>query len=253
MSPQFPLLSIIIPAHNEGESIPETLKLFSSTLRDRNIPHEFIVVNDSSSDNTEQVIIDLQKNIPEIKLINKKAPSGFGTAVRHGLEEFSGDCVAVVMADGSDKPSDLCNYYTTFLNKKVDCVFGSRFIKGGRVIDYPIHKLILNRVVNFFIRILFGMRYNDTTNAFKLYSKETIDGLQPLWSHHFNLTVELPLKAIVRGYTYTIVPNTWENRKYGVSKLKIKEMGSRYLFIILYCLLEKWLSRGDYKKQYEQS
>jgi dolichol-phosphate mannosyltransferase len=103
-------------------------------------------------------------------------------------------------------------------------------------------------LANTFIRILFGLRYNDVTNAFKLYRKEVIQGLKPLLSHHFNLTVELPLKAIVRGYSYTVVPNSWTNRKQGESKLKIKEMGSRYIFIILYCFIEKWLSRGDYHR-----
>jgi dolichol-phosphate mannosyltransferase len=61
--------------------------------------------------------------------------------------------------------------------------------------------------------------------------------------------VELPLKAIVRGYSYAVVPNSWTNRKQGESKLKIKEMGSRYLFIVLYCFIEKWLSRGDYYRE----
>lgn len=74
----------------------------------------------------------------------------------------------------------------------------------------------------------------------------TIRGIQPIISHHFNITVELPLKAIIRGYSFTTIPITWENRKHGMSKLKIKEMGSRYLFIILYLWLEKYLSKGDY-------
>ncbi len=65
---------------------------------------------------------------------------------------------------------------------------------------------------------------------------------------HFNLTVELPLKTVVRRYSYTWLPNTWINRKSGESKLKIKEMGSRYLFIVLYCLIEKYLTYGDYRK-----
>ena len=122
------------------------------------------------------------------------------------------------------------------------------FPKSLTLIDYPLPKLILNRLANTFIRILFGLRYNDVTNAFKLYRKEVIQGLKPLLSHHFNLTVELPLKAIVRGYSYTVIPNSWTNRKQGESKLKIKEMGSRYLFIVLYCFIEKWLSRGDYRR-----
>ena len=133
------------------------------------------------------------------------------------------------------------------LDRDVDCVFGSRFIRGGRTVDYPSVTLIVNRIANHLIRVLFGLRYNDITNAFKLYRRPVIEGLKPFLSPHFNLTVELPLKAIVRGYSYAVVPNEWINRKSGVSKLRIQEMGSRYLFIVLYCLIEKWLSRGDYR------
>jgi dolichol-phosphate mannosyltransferase len=130
-----------------------------------------------------------------------------------------------------------------------DCVFGSRFMRQSRVVDYPANKLVLNRLANLFIQVVLGLGYNDTTNAFKLYNRHVIDGIQPILSHHFNLTVELPLKSIVRGYSYSVISNDWTNRKAGVSKLKIKEMGSRYLFIVIYCLIEKWLSRGDYRQR----
>ena len=136
------------------------------------------------------------------------------------------------------------------LDGNYDCVFGSRFIKGGRTYDYPKVKKIINRLANFIIKVSFRMKYNDTTNAFKLYKKETIEGIKPFLSPHFNLTIELPLKAIIRGYSYKIVPNTWRNRNYGQSKLKIREMGSRYLFILLYCLIEKFFTRGDFKKKW---
>ncbi len=132
-----------------------------------------------------------------------------------------------------------------------DCVFGTRWSKGGKVYDYPSHKLFLNRLFNNIVRMMFGIKYNDVTNAFKLFRKETIDGIQPLLSPHFNLTVELPLKAIIRGYTYAVVPNSWTNRKHGVSKLKIREMGSRYFFILLYCLIEKSFARDDFKKKWD--
>jgi dolichol-phosphate mannosyltransferase len=134
------------------------------------------------------------------------------------------------------------------LNEGFDCVFGSRFIKGAGVIDYPKAKWILNRLANLFISVLFRHGLNDTTNAFKAYRKTTIDGLRPILSPHFNITVELPLKAIVRGFSHTTIPITWRNRRSGVAKLKIKEMGSRYLFICLYVWLEKYFSKGDYHK-----
>ncbi|RZK61560.1 MAG: glycosyltransferase, partial [Hymenobacter sp.] len=168
-------------------------------------------------------------------------------AVRYGLERYQGDCVAVMMADLSDDPADLVAYYRK-LQEGYDCVFGSRWVKGGRVVDYPGHKKLLNRVVNNMVKTLFRLRYNDCTNAFKLYRRHTMDGLKPFLSPHFNLTLELPLKAIVRGYSYAVLPNSWTNRKYGESKLKIKEMGSRYFFILMYCLIEKYFSRGDFHK-----
>ena len=102
--------------------------------------------------------------------------------------------------------------------------------------------------MNLFIRVVFRHGYNDTTNAFKAYRREVIEQVHPLLSAHFNLTVELPLKAVVRGFTYAIVPVSWTNRATGESKLRLQEMGSRYLFIVLYVFLEHHLSRGDYHR-----
>jgi dolichol-phosphate mannosyltransferase len=242
-------LSIVIPAYNEEGVIENTIIAFHIELKKEKIPHEILVINDNSKDNTEKILKKLEKDIKELKHINNTPPNGFGFAVRRGLENFSGDCVAVVMADMSDRPVDLVGYYRKMVGGNYDAVFGSRFIKGGKTIGYPKNKIFLNRFTNNIIKILFGIRYNDVTNAFKLYRWETMEGLKPFLSNHFNLTVELPLKTIVRGYTYAVVPNYWTNRAVGQSNLKIKEMGSRYFYIILYCLIEKWLSRGDYKKQ----
>lgn len=243
-----PILSVVIPAHNEAGSIGKTVHSFYSQLKKAGINHEIVVVSDHSTDSTIKVIKNLQKKIDSLKCVENDLSPGFGMAIRKGLEVFKGDYVAIVMADLSDKPSDLLQMLEVIKSKKLDCVFGSRFIPGATVTDYPLHKLLLNRLTNSIIRILFLIKYNDTTNAFKLYSRPTIKGLQPLLSKHFNLTVELPLKAIVRGYRYGVVPTDWTNRKEGVSKLKIREMGSRYFFIILYCWLEKNLSMGDYRK-----
>lgn len=242
-------LSIVIPAYNEAESITETLNNLHETLINSKISHEILVINDNSKDNTLQVLLDLQKSIPSLVVITNDGPNGFGFAVRKGLENFKGDCVAIMMADLSDSSEDLVKFYYKLL-EGYDCVFGSRWIPGGAVIDYPGLKKRINRLANFIVRVVFRLKYNDCTNAFKLYKRSTIEGLKPFLSPHFNLTLEIPLKAIVRGYSYAVVPNSWTNRKYGESKLKIKEMGSRYLFILLYCLIEKHFTRGDYKKKH---
>lgn len=245
-------LSIVIPAYNEEDSIPNTVKKLYSTLLQNKIVHEILVVNDNSSDGTSDVLLALEKDIPTLRSIFNPSPNnGFGHAVRTGLDHFDGDCVAVFMADASDSPEDLVRFYEEMNVTDVDCVFGSRWISGGKVIDYPKKKKVINRLANTIVRFVFGFKYNDITNAFKLYKRETIDGIKPFLSPHFNLTLELPLKAIVRGYSYTVLPNQWENRKFGEAKLKIREMGSRYFFIMMYCLIEKYFSKGDFKKKWD--
>jgi dolichol-phosphate mannosyltransferase len=167
--------------------------------------------------------------------------------VRAGLEHYTGDAVAIMMADGSDAPTDLVAYHRALL-AGYDCAFGSRFMAGGSTTDYPRFKYALNRMVNLGIRIAFRHGYNNTTNAFKAYRREVIDLMQPLISQHFNLTVEMPLKAIVRGCSFAVIPISWHNRRAGISKLRLQEMGSRYLFIVLYVFFEHHLSRGDYRR-----
>jgi len=243
-------LSVVIPAYNEAESLPETLSVIFTALSKENISHEILVVNDNSKDQTIPVLEKLSESISTLRFLTNSSPNGFGYAVRKGLENFSGDCVAVMMADLSDSPQDLIKFYRLMVEGNFDCVFGSRFIKGGKTYDYPKVKKVINRLANFIIKTTFHIKYNDTTNAFKLYKRETIEGIKPFLSPHFNLTIELPLKAIIRGYSYKVVSNTWRNRKYGQSKLKIREMGSRYLFILLYCLIEKFFTRGDFKKRW---
>jgi dolichol-phosphate mannosyltransferase len=241
-------LSIIIPSYNEAENITETIKGLYTVLLKEMVDHEILVIDDNSNDNTTSVLDTLCGSIPSLQYYTNSGPNGFGYAVRYGLERFSGDCVAIMMADLSDDPNDLVKFYRE-LQKGYDCVFGTRWTKGGKTYGYPFLKKLINRLANNIVRISLGIRYNDCTNAFKLYKRETIMGLMPLLSPHFNLTLELPLKAIVRGYTYSVLPNNWRNRKHGISKLKIKEMGSRYFFILLYCLIEKFFSRGDFKKE----
>ena len=242
-------LSIVLPAYNEEGSIEETLRTLYAKLQEEQIDHEIVVVNDNSKDNTLGLLTTIQETIPTLVVHTNLGPNGFGYAIRYGLERFQGDCVAIMMSDLSDDPSDLVAFYRKMVTENLDCVFGSRFIRGGATYDYPKHKYLINRFANTLIKILLGMSYNDSTNAFKLYKKTTIQGLKPFLSAHFNLTIELPLKAIIRGYTYGVLPNSWRNRKAGESNLKIKEMGSRYLFILLYVIIEKYLSRNDYLKR----
>jgi dolichol-phosphate mannosyltransferase len=247
-NPPLNLLSVVIPARDEEGCIASTLEHLHLELQMNNVPHEIIVVDDGSTDKTIQILKNECQKISELKIVQNPGMHGFGRAIIHGLNKISGDAVVIMMADESDDPRDVVRYWKK-LNEGYDCVFGSRFANGGGVIDYPKLKLLLNRLANLFIKFLFRHGLNDTTNAFKAYRKTVIDGIRPILSPHFNITVELPLKSVVRGYSYATIPVTWRNRRTGVGKLKIKEMGSRYLFICFYVWLEKYFSQGDYRKK----
>jgi dolichol-phosphate mannosyltransferase len=242
------LYSVIIPARDEEESLPSTVRDIHSTFVRENVPHEIVVVDDGSKDATWAVLQDLKREVPTLCPVQNLGLHGFGRAIIYGLNHSQGDAVVIMMADASDSPDDAVKYWR-LLNEGFECAFGSRFVKGGKVIDYPRLKLFVNRLANFFVRIGFNIPLNDTTNAFKAYRRHVIDGCRPFLAPHFNLTVEIPLKAIVRGFSWTVMPISWQNRKYGEAKLKIKEMGSRYFFICAYVWLEKYFSRGDYRRK----
>jgi len=241
-------LSIVVPAHNEAENLTACIMSIDKSLEENEIEREIIVVNDNSSDNTNQILENLCHQFKCLRVVENKCECGFGKAVRLGLDNFTGDAVAIMMADLSDSPNDLITYWRSIQDGN-DCVFGSRFIRGGKAYNYPLLKLIANRIVNTLIRFAFNIKCNEITNEFKMYGSDVIEVFRHFISHHVNLTVEIPLKAIVRGYSWKVLPISWRNRTKGVAKLKLREMGSRYFFIIAYLWLEKYFSRGDYKRK----
>lgn len=242
------LLSIVIPARDEEGRVGATVEHLYVELRLHCIEHEIVVVDDGSTDSTWTVLQQAQHRVPTLRPLQNTGEHGFGRAVVFGLDHVQGDAVVIMMADESDDCREVVRYWAV-LNEGWDAVFGSRFIRGGGVIDYPGHKLFINRLANLFLRLMFRVPLNDFTNAFKAYRTCVIAGCRPFLSPHFNLTIEIPLKTIVRSYSWTVIPITWRNRRAGVSKLKIREMGSRYLFIALYCWLEKYFAGGDYSKR----
>ncbi len=250
--PPLALLSIVIPAKDEERVVGTTVRKLHDQLKSDNIPHEIVVVDDGSTDGTWEVLEQLRASIANVQPVRNTGEHGFGRAVTYGIDHARGDAIVVMMADESDDCADVVRYWRT-LNEGYHAVFGSRFIRGSQVIEYPAVKKAINRLANAFLKVLFRIDLNDTTNAFKAYRTEALNGCRPFLSPHFNLTIELPLKTIIRGYSWTVIPISWRNRRVGESKLKLREMGSRYLFIALYCWLEKYFSRGDYRVRSQSS
>ena len=237
-------LSVIIPTYNEEKSLGRTVNDLTIVLQKEQVPYEIILVNDNSSDTTPEIIKGLMDNNSNIKTINRKPPGGFGRAIRSGMELVSGEAVVICMADSSDDPLDVIKYYNK-LEEGYDCVFGSRFIKGSSVENYPVAKLLVNRIVNKIIQWLFWCKFNDLTNAFKAYRTEVIRSCGPYRACHFNMTLELSLSALARKYSICQVPINWYGRTWGSSNLSLRKMGRRYLATLIYIYAEKVLISDD--------
>jgi len=231
-------LSIIIPLRNEEFLIKKIVDQLQSKLKI--IPYEIIFINDFSTDNTAKVTKELIKTKPQINIYDNKK-KGLGGTITEGINKATGEVICIMMSDLSDSIDDLEKYYSTIKDENIDAVFGSRFIRGSRIVDYPKKKLILNRIFNIITKLLFISDYNDFTNAFKIYKKNALLKTFPLVSESFNIFLELPLKIISRKMKYKIIPISWINRKEGTSKFDIKELRAKYLFTLIYCLLEKIL------------
>lgn len=232
------MLSILIPLRDEFENLDNILEKFDQKLQ--NVNYEVIFINDFSTDDTYPKLIKISEERKNVKVLNNKK-KGLGGALNLGIEKSKGDYICIMMADLSDDLDNLLRYNKEINEKKLDAIFGSRFLAESKVEGYPINKLILNRIFNIFVKIIFFSKYNDFTNAFKIYKSNMLKGFLPLVSESFNVFLEIPLKVITRGYKYEIIPINWYNRKRGKAKFNIKELRSKYLFTLIYCLIEKIL------------
>lgn len=238
-------LSIVIPAFNEEKNIIACLDELRRVIRDEyHIPYEAIVVNDNSQDGTERVVREAMEHDPAIRLVNRTLPGGFGRAVRSGIDVVKGDVVVIYMADLSDQPEDVVAYYKK-IGEGYDCVFGSRFIKGSKVENYPKLKLVVNRIVNKCVQWMFWTPFNDLTNAFKAYRTAVIQDCGPYRASHFNITLEMSLSALIRRYNIAEVPISWYGRTWGSSNLKLRQMGRRYLSTLLMIFFQRILVADD--------
>ena len=196
-------LSIVLPVRNESGGIKEALDLIISSIAD--LDYEIVVINDFSEDTSYGIIDKKSKENNKIKLFNNNK-KGLGGAINLGITKSTGGVICIMMADMSDDISDLKTYYNLIKNENLDAVFGSRFIKGSSVSDYPLKKLILNRIFNYITKLIFLSNYNDFTNAFKIYKKNALLNAMPLESESFNIFLEMTLKIISRKMNYKIIP-----------------------------------------------
>jgi len=228
---KFVKVSIIVPAHNEEDNLHNLLDKLTPVLEQHSETEDFeiVLVDDNSTDRTPAIIDDFAANDVRIKAVHRIDVPGFGNAIKTGFKNASGDIIIPVMADLSDDPKDIPNLVRK-IEEGYDLAYGSRFCKGGSTDGYPVPKMLANRAFNNTVRLMFGIRHRDITNAFKAYRREVLDaiGIDNLEANGFDLTVEIPLKAHILGFRSAEVPVSWHGRKRGEAKLKLSENGHRY-------------------------
>lgn len=237
-------LSVVIPAYNEERNIGPCIDQLIAKLREQDILYEIVVVNDNSSDATERVVRGRAAKDPSIRVFSRRPPGGFGRAIRTGLRHVTGDVVVIYMADLSDHPDDAVAYFRK-IEEGYDCVFGSRFVAGSKVEQYPPVKYVANRIVNRTIQLLFWTGCNDLSNAFKAYRIGVIRECGPYRASHFNITLEMSLSALIRKYKVAQIPISWSGRTWGSSNLRLREMGRKYLYVVVKMLAERVLIVDD--------
>ena len=209
---------------NEEENLPVIVRGIKNSLKSA----EILICEGPSKDDSARIADELAKD-PKVSVIHMKE-RGYGRAVKTGLKEAKTDKVVVMMSDLSDDPKDLPKIVEKLDDH--DVVIGSRFVKGGKMNNYPFMKHVANRAFNNFARILFGYPYKDTTNSFKGYRKEILNDIE-LESNDFDVTAELLLKAHRKGCRITEVPVTWTNRVAGKANLNLRRVGGKYLRTVL--------------------
>jgi len=213
-------LCIIIPARNEALTLSDTIEKIINKLESV-IPFNILVINDHSTDSTLKVLENLSYRFSNFNYLSNSWSGGVGSAILFGLSHWKGDIVALCMADGSDAPDDILLLYNKIRYQEYDCAFGSRFINGGKVVNYPFVKLVLNRIFNNIVRIKTRYNYNDFTNIFKVYNRHSIEVIFPIESTGFSIGLEMSLKAFKTKLRIAIIPISWTQRKAGVSKLNL--------------------------------
>ena len=232
-------VSIIIPAYKEEDFIEKTITCLLDSFRGKDLKFEIIVIIDSvPEDNTLQIVEDLAKNNTEIIMIKRKGKHGVANAIKTGIQKAINETIMIIMADNSEKSDDLLKIVIK-MNEGYDMVFENRFMGDAHIEGYVFKKLIANRLCNFAIRVLFGIKSSDITNAVKIYKTIALKNID-ITSTGFEVFVELPVKSYINGYrNFAEIPLNHFARDESLSNLNLSKEGPRYFKMVLKLFFRK--------------
>ena len=226
------MYSLVIPAHNEAKNLPKLLEKACSALKKIKEKFEIIVVDDNSTDNSDEVLKKLKEKIKELRIVTRTKNPGAGYAIREGLSKVRGDIIITMDADLSHDPAEIASFLK--LLKVYDMVCGSRYAKGGKA-EMTYSRILVSNLFNIIFRKLLGIPVKDFTSGFRAYKSKIIDKIE-LKSKKFGIFIEIPLKAHLAGFKLTETPISYHERGFGKSNLNYFKQGPEYIKIALEAL-----------------
>ena len=207
---QYPRYSIVIPAYNEGARIPATLNSVIACVRGNQWNAEIIVVNDGSSDNTAQVVREIAKSAPELRLIENPGNRGKGYSVRSGILQALGEIVMFTDADLSS-PMEEADRLFAAIAGGADIAIGSRWLESSRQTHrQPLYRQVFGRCFNAVTRAIMRLPFADTQCGFKAFTRhaaQTVFQLQTI--ERWGFDPEILFIALKRGFRVVEVPVSW--------------------------------------------
>ncbi len=218
-----PKTLVIVPTFNERENLPALVqKMFSLPVK-----VHLLIVDDNSPDGTGDLADDLAKQHPGMHVLHRSEKNGLGRAYIAGFKwalERDYEFIMEMDGDFSHNPEEIPNFIQAAVEHNADCVIGSRYNNGIRVINWPLKRLILSMGAGMYVRTITGMPFSDPTGGYKLFRRSALQSLNldAVKSNGYSFQIELSHKLWRRGMKVVETPITFLDRFNGTSKMSKK-------------------------------
>ncbi len=222
-------ISIIIPTYNESQNILQILKSIKDNLP-KNFVTQTIVVDDNSPDGTGKLVEDYLKNLKKmadytIEIIHRKAKEGLGSAILKGIQHAKGDTIVVMDCDFSHPPHIIPKLIESIKKYQYDIVVASRYIKGGNIQGWSLKRKTMSKFATLIAKKGLGIDTKDPMSGFFAFKRSIIKGLN-IDAIGYKFLLEILVKT--RSVNIKEIPYTFQDRKFGSSKVSIKTIFDYY-------------------------
>lgn len=209
----------IIPTYNELESLPKTLARLRAAVPDSDV----LIADDNSPDGTGTLADGYAAEDPQVHVLHRRGKEGLGAAYIAGFGwglERGYDVLVEMDADGSHRPEQLPDLLRAVADG-ADLAIGSRWVKGGSVVNWPLHRKLLSRAGSIYSRLLLGLRVRDITAGYRAFRRETLEklDLSEVDSVGYGFQVDMTFRVARLGLRIVEVPISFVEREFGASKM----------------------------------